>query len=96
MNHNGSYAYTLKTKDGDTYSFIAVDLCPRPGLGAPFNFYGRLNEVNFIEISPPENLIKNCLERKTKFNKIIRPNKEFHIDDLFRSLSIIIYLFKWT
>jgi hypothetical protein len=44
--HQGSYEYTLKTKDKDTYSFIGVDMCPRPGLGAPFNFFGRLNQVN--------------------------------------------------
>ena len=41
----------MRTKDGDTYSFIAMDLCPRPGLGAPFNFFGRLNEVKFAKES---------------------------------------------
>jgi len=35
----------LRTKDGDSYSFISVDMCPRPGLGRPLNFFGRLNEV---------------------------------------------------
>lgn len=49
IDHNGSYAYTLKSKDGDIYSFIAVDLSPRPGLGAPLNFFGRLNEVKLHE-----------------------------------------------
>ena len=43
--HSGSYAYTLKTNDDDTYSFISVDMCPRPGLGRPLNFFGYLNKV---------------------------------------------------
>ena len=49
-NHQGSYEYTLTTKDNDTYSFIGVDMCPRPGLGGPFNFFGRLNQVNRKDI----------------------------------------------
>jgi hypothetical protein len=51
-NHSGSYRYTIKTKDGDNYSFISVDMCPRPGIGGPFNFYGHLNNVkkeNFLK-----------------------------------------------
>ncbi|CAF3242403.1 unnamed protein product [Rotaria socialis] len=43
-NHSGSYEYTLSTKDGDTYSFVAVDMCPRPGVGRPFNFFGHITK----------------------------------------------------
>ncbi|CAF4932224.1 unnamed protein product [Rotaria sp. Silwood1] len=43
-NHSGSYEYTLRTKDDDSYSFVAVDMCPRPGIGRPFNFLGHINK----------------------------------------------------
>ena len=43
--HKGSYQYTLTTNDNDTYSFVGIDLCPRPGAGRPFNFLGHISEV---------------------------------------------------
>ena len=45
--YKGSYQYTLTTKDNDTYSFVGVDMCPRPGAGRPFNFLGHINTVIF-------------------------------------------------
>lgn len=38
------------SKDGDLYSFIAIDACLEPGPRRPFNFVGILDqtEVNFI------------------------------------------------
>ena len=44
-NHPGSYEYTLRTADNDTYSFVGLDMCPRPGAGRPFNFLGHISEV---------------------------------------------------
>ncbi|CAF3134178.1 unnamed protein product, partial [Rotaria sp. Silwood2] len=29
----------------DTYSFIGIDMCPRPGIGRPFNTLGYVSEV---------------------------------------------------
>ncbi|UJR16488.1 hypothetical protein I4U23_003391 [Adineta vaga] len=48
--HKGSYQYTLTTKDNDTYSFVGIDMCPRPGAGRPFNFLGHISkdEMNNI------------------------------------------------
>ncbi|CAF2727309.1 unnamed protein product [Rotaria sp. Silwood2] len=43
-NHSGSYEYTLRTEDDDRYSFVAVDMCPRPGIGRPFNFLGHISK----------------------------------------------------
>ena len=43
--HQGSYQYTLTTKDNDTYSFVSIDMCPRPGPGRPFNFLGFMSRV---------------------------------------------------
>ena len=43
--HPGSYEYTLKTADNDTFSFVGLDMCPRPGAGRPFNFLGHISEV---------------------------------------------------
>jgi len=43
--HKGSYQYTLTTNDNDTYSFVGIDMCPRPGPGRPFNFLGYINKV---------------------------------------------------
>jgi hypothetical protein len=43
--NKGSYQYTLKTGDNDTYSFVGIDMCPRPGAGRPFNFLGHINKV---------------------------------------------------
>ncbi|CAF3775166.1 unnamed protein product [Rotaria magnacalcarata] len=43
-NHSGSYEYTLRTKDGDDYSFVAVDMCLKPGVGRPFNFFGHITK----------------------------------------------------
>ena len=34
----------MKAKDGNRYSFIAVDACLKPGIRRPFNFIGRLDE----------------------------------------------------
>ena len=45
QNHSGSYKYTLTTNDGDSYSFVSVDMCPKPGLGPPFNFLGSVTQV---------------------------------------------------
>ena len=63
--HTGSYQYKIETNDGDSYSFISVDLCPRPGIGRPFNLLGYLSQVNsnriFKRISFDENF------RKKKF-----------------------------
>ena len=43
--YNGSYGYTYTTKEGDTYSFLGLDMCPRPGAGRPFNFLGQISKV---------------------------------------------------
>lgn len=43
--YKGSYQYTLKTNDNDTYSFVGIDMVPRPGPGRPFNFLGYINKV---------------------------------------------------
>lgn len=48
--NKGSYQYTLKTNDNDTYSFVSIDMCPRPGPGRPFNFLGYINKVFFFFI----------------------------------------------
>ncbi|CAF4143728.1 unnamed protein product [Rotaria sordida] len=56
--HSGSYEHTLTTKDDDTYSFVGIDMCPRPGLGRPFNFLGH--------ISKKEMKILKKLFKKTK------------------------------
>ena len=45
--NKGSYQYTLITNDNDTYSFVGIDMCPRPGAGRPFNFLGYINKVLF-------------------------------------------------
>ncbi len=46
MNSNEhSYMREIKTRDGDKYSFIAVDASIEPGPRRPFNFFGYLNEV---------------------------------------------------
>ncbi|CAF0776147.1 unnamed protein product [Adineta steineri] len=49
--HKGSYQYTIKTNDNDTYSFVGLDMCPRPGAGRPFNFLGIIptDEMNNIK-----------------------------------------------
>ncbi len=49
MNSNEhSYMREIKTRDGDKYSFIAVDASIEPGPRRPFNFFGYLNEVIVI------------------------------------------------
>ncbi len=49
--NKGSYQYTLTTNDNDTYSFVGIDMCPRPGAGRPFNFLGYINKVFIRKIS---------------------------------------------
>ncbi|KAL1394659.1 hypothetical protein pipiens_003011 [Culex pipiens pipiens] len=48
--HPRSYLHQEVTKDGDRYSFIAVDACLDPGPKRPFNFVGMLsmNETQHI------------------------------------------------
>ncbi|CAF0901873.1 unnamed protein product [Adineta ricciae] len=48
--HKGSYQYTLTTGDNDTYSFVGVDMCPRPGAGRPFNFLGHISKEEMDNI----------------------------------------------
>ncbi|CAF0820817.1 unnamed protein product [Rotaria sordida] len=48
--HEGSYQHTLTTKDNDTYSFIGIDMCPRPGAGRPFNFLGHISKEEMKNI----------------------------------------------
>lgn len=62
--HSGSYEYTIKTDDGDSYSFIAVDLCPRPGLGRPFNFFGYLSQNQ-------RQILKNLSEKTKNSTSVI-------------------------
>jgi hypothetical protein len=40
-------------------------MSPRPGLGAPFNFFGRLNQVNLKHIPPPKKK-RNFFRKKSK------------------------------
>ncbi|CAF0755501.1 unnamed protein product [Didymodactylos carnosus] len=44
LNHSSSYHYVHKTSEGDQYSFIGIDMCPRPGAGRPFNFLGQITK----------------------------------------------------
>lgn len=47
-NFTHSYMVTHRKPYG-TYSFIAMDACPSPGLKRPFNFFGIMREViNFF------------------------------------------------
>ncbi|CAF4268771.1 unnamed protein product [Rotaria socialis] len=62
--HKGSYQYTLTTNDNDTYSFVGIDLCPRPGAGRPFNFLGHISEEEMINI-------KNLSEQTQNSNTTI-------------------------
>ena len=45
-----SYMREVTTKDGDKYSFIAVDASIEPGPRRPFNFFGYLHEAYLISI----------------------------------------------
>ncbi|CAF3466928.1 unnamed protein product [Rotaria sp. Silwood1] len=62
--HKGSYQYTLTTSDNDTYSFVGIDMCPRPGAGRPFNFLGHISKEEM-------NNIKNLSEQTQNSNTTI-------------------------
>ncbi|CAF0777759.1 unnamed protein product [Didymodactylos carnosus] len=49
--HSSSYQYTLKTSDGDQYSFVGIDMCPKPAPGIAMNFFGHLtkSEMRHLE-----------------------------------------------
>ncbi|UJR30002.1 hypothetical protein I4U23_017548 [Adineta vaga] len=57
--HSGSYEYTLRTKDNDSYSFISIDLCPKPGIGRPFNFFGLMSNKEMQNLRKLSERTKN-------------------------------------
>ncbi|CAF0716595.1 unnamed protein product [Adineta steineri] len=57
--HSGSYEYTLKTNDGDSYSFVSVDLCPKPGLGGLLNIYGSITNKEMKVVKKLSEQTKN-------------------------------------
>ena len=71
-NHTGSYQYTHRTKDGDVYSFISIDMCPRPGLARPFNVVGRVTDVR----SDFNLRVSQCLCRTNCDGSRHYPNKQ--------------------
>ncbi|CAF4158500.1 unnamed protein product [Rotaria sp. Silwood2] len=64
VSHKGSYQYTLTTNDNDTYSFVGIDMCPRPGAGRPFNFLGHISKEEMTNI-------KNLSEQTQNSNTTI-------------------------
>ncbi|CAF0907568.1 unnamed protein product [Didymodactylos carnosus] len=50
-NHPSSYHYVYKTNESDQYSFIGVDMCPKPGAGRPFNFLGQITKSEMRHLS---------------------------------------------
>ncbi|CAF3329402.1 unnamed protein product [Rotaria sp. Silwood2] len=50
ISHKASYQYTLTTNDNDTYSFVSIDMCQRPGVGAPLNFLGYISKEELKNI----------------------------------------------
>ncbi len=46
--YEGSYLHEIKTKNGDSYNFIAVDANVDPGPRRPFNFFGSLEQVSIF------------------------------------------------
>ncbi|KAK5643227.1 hypothetical protein RI129_007072 [Pyrocoelia pectoralis] len=58
-----SYMYQLE-KNGDVYSFIAVDACLQPGPRRPFNFVGMLDDV---EITVINNIVKQIESSNSKY-----------------------------
>ncbi|CAF1094303.1 unnamed protein product [Adineta ricciae] len=63
--HGGSYEYTLKTKDNDSYSFIGIDFCPKPGVGRPFNFFGSISNKEM------QNLVRLSEQTKNSTSTIL-------------------------
>lgn len=58
-----SYLYQLE-KNGDVYSFIAVDACSQPGPRRPFNFVGMLDDVELTVIN---NMVKQIESSNSKY-----------------------------
>ncbi|CAH1790984.1 unnamed protein product [Owenia fusiformis] len=45
--------------DGSTYSFVAMDACPKPGPKRPFNFFGVLSNESLTELEELSRQTKN-------------------------------------
>lgn len=48
--HPRSYIYKIKDKNGNLYSFVALDACLEPGPRRPFNFMGLLTQSELANV----------------------------------------------